>query len=303
MTNQEMIKEFINYLRDEKMYSENTITAYLEDIETLTSFLQKEDLGTMEYLSDRVVKYYISSLHSNYSPKSIARKISGLKSMYNYLQKEKMVNKNPFDNVILPKIPKTLPKFVYQDEIDLLLDSIKTDSTLGKRNRALFEIAYACGLRVSELSNLKINDISFSSFRMTIHGKGSKDRIVPLNESVIEVLKDYLVLSRPVLKSHNDLKDENYVFLNFKGTHLTTRGIRDILNQVLDDSALGLKMTPHTFRHSLATHLLNNGMDIRMVQELLGHENLSTTQIYTKISKEHLEEVYFKAHPHAGLKK
>ena len=301
MNNKELVTSFENYLRNEKMYSENTIIAYMEDVYTLIDFLEKEDLGDLSYLSERVVKYYVSELHSKYTPKSIARKISSLKSMYNYFVSNHILTNNPFLAVTLPKIPKRLPKFIYEDEIKTLLESIDTKTTLGLRNRTMFELAYCSGLRVSEVSNLKIQDIVFQKNRILIHGKGSKDRIVPMYEKMKELINDYLIISRPaLLKNFKGDFDEGYLFLNKNGEQITERGIRDTLNRVVSNACMTLKITPHTFRHSFATHLLNRGMDVRMVQELLGHEKLSTTQVYTKISREHLTQIYFDAHPHGG---
>ncbi len=296
LTNKEAIKKYRNYLEIEKQYSNNTVIAYINDINSLINFLSSEDLGDLVYITNRIAKFYVASLHHKYDPKSIRRKISSVKNLYDYLLDEEIVNDNPFKNVVLPKSHKKLPKFIYEDEMVDFLDRIDESSDLGKRNRVIFELLYGCGLRVSELINIKINDIDFISKEILIHGKGSVERIVPVHELAIKTIKTYLLEARPNLSIKSENKYEK-LLLNFKGSNLTTRGVRTILNKELEKQASTMKLSPHSFRHSFATHLLNRGVDLRLVQELLGHVSLSTTQIYTKISKEKLQEEYKKAHP------
>jgi len=298
LNNQEVLSFYEDYLRNEKQYSENTVVSYVNDINSLICFLESEDLGELKYTTNRMAKFYISYLHNKYDPRSIRRKISSVRTMFEYLLDQGIVRDNPFKNVVLPKVSKKLPKFIYEDEMFDFLNGIDDKNPIGFRNKTIFEILYGCGLRVSELINIKINEIDFVKQELKVHGKGSVDRIVPIHNLAIDTLKKYLMESRPILKSKN-LVDNDYVFLNSRGYSLTARGVRDILEREIKKQASTLKVSPHSFRHSFATHLLNNGVDLRIVQELLGHVSLSTTQIYTKISKEKLQEEYKKAHPRA----
>jgi len=299
LNNDEMIYEFENYLSTQKNYAINTVISYLGDIRTFVTFLNQEELGDLFHASERVSKFYISFLHNQYSPRSIRRKISSLRSFYEYLVSEEHLTINPFHNVTLPKEGKKLPKFIYENEMMDFLNHIDTTSLKGKRDLAIFELLYGCGLRVSELVSIKITDIDYVFKTVLVHGKGSKDRVVPIHEIAIQKIKDYLVFVRSVFLARTERTDHHYLFLNFKGTPLTARGVRDILNRELDHQASTLHISPHSFRHSFATHLLDHGVDLRSVQELLGHVSLSTTQIYTKVSKEKLKEVYQNTHPRA----
>lgn len=291
-----------NRLRDELNYSVNTLTAYMEDVQTLTNFLDSEDLGSLFLLTDRIARFYVSSLHGKYRPSSIRRKISSVKSMYKFLVAEKFVERNPFDNIVLPKEHKILPKFVYEKEMGEFLNRVDLSSDIGIRDIAIFELLYGSGLRVGELIEIKLNDLDFFNRTLLVHGKGSKDRYVPVHDLAISRIRGYLEKTRPVFLVRSRIQDEGWLFLNFKGGKLSSRGLRKILESELDKQASTLKISPHAFRHSFATHLLDHGVDLRTVQELLGHVSLSTTQIYTKISKERLKEVYMKTHPRAKMK-
>jgi len=302
LSNQEIIEMYQSYLINQRNYSNNTVIAYLNDIQTLTLFLTQEDLGDLYHLSERISRFYISFLHNDYTPKSIRRKISSVKTLYAYLIDEKYLKTNPFHNAVLPKESKKLPKFIYENEMNEFLNRIDESTLAGRRNIAIFEILYGSGLRVSELINIKIKDIDFGSKTILVHGKGSLDRYAPIHDEIILKIKNYLVLTRPVLKSRSLKEEDGFLFVNFKGNHLTDRGVRVILESELKKQASTLHISPHAFRHSFATHLLNHGVDLRTVQELLGHASLSTTQIYTKVSKEQLKEVYMKSHPRAKLK-
>lgn len=298
MTNKEIVSKYESYLKNEKHYSENTIKAYVNDIDTLMAFLTNEDLGDLNYLTSRIAKFYVASLHGTYDPKSIRRKISSVRSMYDYLIEEEILMDNPFENVDLPKVNKTLPKFIYEEEMNKFLNNIDESNALGKRNKVIFELLYGAGLRVSELTEIKLADIDYIKGEILVHGKGSKDRVVPIHEIALASIKSYLNEARIELGLKNE-NHGNYLFLNYKGTPLTARGVRKILNKELERQASAMSISPHSFRHSFATHLLNRGVDLRIVQELLGHVSLSTTQIYTKVSREKLQDEYLKAHPRA----
>ena len=302
MTNKEIIEKFRDYLANERNYSPNTVKAYLNDVGTLTAFLAKEDLGSLFLLTDRIARFYLSTLHEHYDPKSIQRKLSSIRSMYKLLVDEYLIDNNPFWNLTPPKAKKPLPKFVYEEEMADFLGRIDTSTPNGIRNASMFELLYGCGLRVSEITNIKITDIDFFNKTILVHGKGNKDRYLPVHDLAIEKLKTYLKEVRPLFRSRTSSIDKSDLYLNFKGGRLTDRGVRDILDKELDRQATNKKMSPHAFRHSFATHLLNNGADLRTVQELLGHKSLATTQIYTKVSKERLRDVYLSAHPRAKRK-
>jgi len=296
--NKEYLDRFLDYLKNERRYSNNTIIAYKNDIENYMEFLEREDFGDFDEVSKKITEFYIGELKDNFEPRSIQRKISSIKTLYGYfVDNLNEFEDNPFRNVAIPKAEKRLPKFIYDDELKDFFSSIDTSTNIGKRDILMFELLYTSGLRVSELTELKMKDLNVNDRVILIHGKGSKDRMVPISESTKELFLNYLTISRPVLLSKSDDLNNDNVFLNFKGTSLTTRGVRDILKRIIDDASLTLKASPHSFRHTFATHLLNNGMDIRMVQELLGHSSLSTTQIYTKMSKENLIREYENAFP------
>lgn len=299
MTNEDIIRQFSDYLISERHYSEHTLTSYCTDIDTLVHFLANEGFGELQYVSPRIARFYVATLHEQYSPKSIARKISSLRSLYQFLVDDDIIDENPFLNVELPKQEKKLPRFIYPDEIETLFKSIDTSTVLGRRNYLILEFLYGTGVRVAELCDIKLNDIDYFQDMVLVHGKGSKDRYIPLHQRLIDELTDYVLTTRKDLLKK---EENNALFLNHRGRPISTRGIRMIINKILLESGENLKISPHTLRHTFATHLLNNGADLRSVQELLGHVNLSSTQIYTKVSKENLKESYMKAHPRAKRK-
>lgn len=301
MNNTELTLMYQDYLKYQRQYSENTIVSYSKDINHLIQFLNQEDLGDLLHVSNRIAKFYVTHLYHQYTPKSILRKISAVRSFYEFLLEEEMVGENPFEFVVLPKVNRKLPKFIYPREMIDFLDHIDTTKAIGKRNKAIFEILYGSGLRAQELVDLKLGDIDYVNKTLLIHGKGSKDRIVPIHDTAIESINQYILNARPELAIRSS-KDSDYLFLNFKGGHLTSRGVNMILDKELEHQVSTLKISPHSFRHSFATHLINNGVDLRVVQELLGHESLSSTQIYTKISKEKLKSEYLNTHPRARKK-
>lgn len=301
MTNIEVILMYQDYLRYQRQYSDSTIKSYTTDINNLIAFLKNEELGDLLQVSHRVAKFYVSYLYNQYTPKSILRKISAVRSLYDFLIEENMLLENPFEFVVLPKVNRKLPKFIYPKEMIDFLDHVDTSSALGKRNKAIFELLYGCGLRAQELIDFTLTDIDYVNRTVLVHGKGSKDRIVPVHDTAIQTLKVYLLHGRPELamKSVNSFPN---MFLNYRGERLSNRGVNKILDDELNRQASTLKISPHSFRHSFATHLINNGVDLRVVQELLGHESLSTTQIYTKVSKEKLKSEYLNTHPRAKRK-
>jgi len=301
LTNVEIILMYQDYLLYQKQYSTSTIKSYTTDINNLIHFLEQEDFGDLLGVTNRIAKFYVSNLYNQYTPKSILRKISAVRSLYEYLIDEEMLMDNPFEFVILPKVNQKLPKFIYPKEMSDFLDHIDTSTDLGKRNRAIFEVLYGCGLRAQELIHLKMGDIDYVNKTVKVLGKGSKERIVPIHDLAIQTIQTYLLNARPKLALKKQDSTE-IIFLNYRGLPLTSRGVNNILDKELEHQSSTLKISPHSFRHSFATHLINNGVDLRVVQELLGHESLSTTQIYTKVSKEKLKSEYMNTHPRAKRK-
>jgi len=299
ITDEQLILLFTDHLIGIKHYAAHTSIAYQKDCEDFLMFLKREDLGTIKEASSRTAKFYVSDLSSRFIPKTIARKISTLRSFYQFLVEEDFVEKHPFLEVKLPKIHKHLPNFIYPEEIEKLLDSIDTDSDKGQRNLLIVEMLYATGLRVSELVKLTIKDIRKDDRTMLVRGKGQKDRLVPLSLQLLEQISYYILITRKNLMKQIN---HHYLLVNMQGKPLTDRGVRYILKEVLNQSSTFLNITPHTLRHTFASHMISNGADLRSVQELLGHAHISSTQIYTQISKEDLKQRYLDAHPRARKK-
>lgn len=290
----EWIHKFLDYIASINTDSEHTRDAYQRDLNHYQSFLEREQIS-YDQADRQIILNYITYLRMECHLKnsSVLRKISTVRSFYSYLSEYHGLETNPFALIKLGKKEKKIPEFLFYDEMDALLNSIPLDNDEDIRNRAMFEIMYACGLRVSEVVSLRVDDIDLNDHVLRVIGKGSKERIVPFYDEAGDFLKLYL---NQVRKKWCDEK-ERICFLNLKGKPLTTRGVQYILDKVVLKSNLLLKVHPHMFRHSFATHLLDNGADLRVVQELLGHSSLSTTQIYTHVSREHLKNTYEKAFP------
>lgn len=289
-------KEFIDYLKFQKQYSKLTIEAYERNINEFINFCQKENITSFDQVKYPMLRGYLMMLHQkNLSKTTINHRVSTLRSFYQFLVKQELVKDNPVLLIDTMKVPKRNPDFLFPEEMIELLDSIDTSTNLGIRNKAMLELMYASGLRCSEVVGLTLQKVDFSRNLLLVHGKGNKDRYVPFHDFAKKWLIIYLENVRPHLVAKTD--GTNAFFVNNRGGMMTNRGVEDIVNRVCKNYDPTKKIHPHTFRHSFATHLLNAGADLRTVQELLGHENLSTTQIYTHISNEHLKEVYEHAHP------
>lgn len=295
-----VIADFTNYLTIEKNYSKHTITSYLKDINDFNDFIQREELADnlLDVTRPRLGRHFVAYLDTKgYAKKSVARKISTLRTFYAYLVTNEQIDVNIFTNLEIPKLPKKLPKIISDDEIELLFKAIDRYKPLGFRNYVLLDMLFSCGLRSSEVIGMTIKDIRIERTQILIHGKGAKDRYVPIHQKLINDIKHYLTYVRPVLLAKGPLVTENKVFINYKGTPLTSRGLQLILKQIIKSSGETYKIHPHMLRHAFATTLLNHGADLRVVQELLGHEHLKSTQVYTHVSSEILKENYKKAHP------
>lgn len=289
----DLINKFTEYLIIDKKYSENTIKAYNNDLKKFKNFFKNKDINK---INENNIREYLKYLNKeNDDTRTISHNISTLRSFYKFLLIEKILKNNPMEYIELPKTKKTLPKTLSIEEIDKLLDINLTDS-FSYRNKAMLELMYSSGLRVSELINVKIHDIDTSNCIIRIMGKGSKERIVPLGDYAIRYIELYLKEHREKLIKR-ELND--YLFLNNHGKKMTRQGFFKILKGIAREKNIKTEFSPHTLRHSFATHLLNGGADLRSIQEMLGHSDISTTQIYTHVSKEKLKENYNNFHPHA----
>lgn len=298
-----MIEKFKNYLINERNYSFYTVLNYINDITEFNDYLKMNNLGDFTTIHHNITRYYLSYLNQKgFRPRSVARKMSSLRSFYRFLVQEGIVEENYFSEVSSPKADKTLPKFIYYEELDALFESINTNTIIGKRDYALLELLYGTGIRVSEFCNLKVGDLDFYNDNIIVTGKGNKERYLPIYQNIKNTLIDYLQFSRNKLLAKSQDHNCETLFLNYKGGPLTPRGVRVILNNITDRAAQNIKISPHMLRHSFATHLLDHGADLKSVQELLGHVNLSTTQIYTYVSKEQLKKAYMQYFPRAKRK-
>ena len=302
MSDQDLIKKFEDYLYVIKNYSKYTVNGYVKDVNDFAKYLRDNKLASSlkDIKRSRTCSYYVSELvKKGYQAKSINRKISSLRTFYNFLLKESIVTVNHFKEVENVKTPKKLPTFIDEADMLTILDSIDTKTDLGNRNRVLIELLYATGMRISEICSLEIKQVNFYNNTIKVNGKGKKDRIVILYDSIADKLKFYIDFTRSNLLSISGNSEITNVFINYKGTPLTPRGVRKIINTIIDACAVNKHVSPHMIRHSFATALLNNGADLRIVQELLGHENLQTNQIYTHVSTKNMKSAFEKAFPRA----
>lgn len=290
---------FLHYLIIERHYSELTKKAYDEDISDFSDFLA--ETGDASFLKVELtdVRIYLGRLNEKeFSRNTISRKISSLRAFYQFLLKNEIVSENPFSYVNLKKKSLRLPRFFYEKEMEALFVAVKGDEPLDFRNEALLEVLYGTGIRVSECRSIRLQDIDFDLGVLLVHGKGNKERYVPFGHYAAVAMDNYMKLGRNVLMEKYQ-KKHDYLFVNHYGDQITTTGIEYVLNQVIKKSSLTTEIHPHMLRHTFATHLLNNGADMRTVQELLGHASLSSTQIYAHVTKEHLQKDYRSFHPRA----
>lgn len=300
-----LLEQFMAYLRIEKNASPHTMAAYSRDLEEFARHLTAESGEDTTQADPRQVDYltirrFLARLQQRGLNKAtLARKITALRSFYRYLAREELVEVNPMLHINTPKRDKKLPKFLYYQEMEALLRA-PDSSPMGQRDRALLETVYAGGLRVSELVGLNLKDVDFALGYARVFGKGRKERIAPLGKPALEALRSYIDCGRRDLAVHAKTQEEEpAIFLNKFGTRLSGRSVRNILDKYVEQIALQKKISPHTLRHSFATHLLEGGADLRSVQELLGHVKMSTTQIYTHVTKARMKAVYQKSHPRA----
>ncbi|MBS4189220.1 tyrosine recombinase XerC [Bacillus sp. FJAT-49705] len=292
------LKLFIEYLQIEKNYSQYTIEHYQHDIQEFFMFTFEQAIKNLEDVKYIDVRLYLTRLYEEkFARKTVARKISCLRSFFKFLVREKIVSENPFALASIPKAEKKLPEFFYEEEMKELFNACESETLLGQRDKALLELLYATGIRVSECSQIRMRDIDMQLSTVLVHGKGNKQRYIPFGSFAHDALFVYIQNGRKSLLAKNTPND--YLFLNYRGGPLTPRGIRHILNKLIEQSALNGRIHPHMLRHSFATHLLANGADMRTVQELLGHAFLSSTQVYTHVTSEYLRKSYMAHHPRA----
>lgn len=292
----EVILKFLDELKYERNYSNLTIEGYEKDLFLFLEYLNEENIrkyGDIEY---KHIRNYITYLYNlKYTNKTISRHISSVRSFFKYLKKEKIIENNPLILISNPKLDKKLPKFLNYQDIEKVLNAFDNNNYIGLRNSLILEILYSTGIRVSEICNIKLADLSINNKTIKINGKGNKERIVYFGSICLELLRLYLK------NSYNKLNINNldYLLLSKTGRKINEREIRYIVDDAARITNLDVKLSPHVLRHTFATHMLNYGADLRSVQELLGHENLSTTQIYTHLSNEKIRNIYLNAHPRA----
>ena len=279
--NDRLINDFKNYLELERNYSNNTSLSYVKDVTLFSDFIKKDLL----LVDKKDIEKYIRSL--NKSSKTISHVISSLKSFYNYYMRMGNIKSNPTDEIDRPKIEKKIPEFLTLEEVSSLLN-FEVNNEFEARNKAILELLYSSGLRISELTSLEISNIDLDECLVRVMGKGSKERIVPLGDYAIDALKEYIYFYRPMLNKNNS----SYVFLNNRGGVLSRQFIFKVIKEECIKKGIRKNVSPHTLRHTFATHLLKNGADLRIIQELLGHENISTTQIYTHLTNDKLKHDY-----------
>ena len=288
---------FKQYLQIEKNASPLTILNYGKDILSFKEFMKQHSIEEYAAVTYAHVRMYLSVLfHENYARRSIARKLSSLRSFFRFLLREELIEQNPFRMVSSPKLDQRLPNFLYPPEVKELVEQPDLSTALGKRDRAILEILYASGMRVSELVGLTTRSVDSEIGTALVRGKGAKERYVPLGGFAIEAYINYIRSARPELLRS---KKSEHLFLNFRGDPLTDRSVRRVIDKYVNQVSQTLKVSPHTFRHTFATHLLDHGADLRSVQEMLGHSNISSTQVYTHVTGERMRAVYNHAHPRA----
>jgi integrase/recombinase XerD len=291
-----LIKNFKNYLKIERNLSQNTITSYLFDLQKLNIFLQENNFSSNpSHIKESTLKKFVYKISKEIKPSSQARIISGIKRFFDFLILENILNENPLENIETPKIGSKLPTTLTVKEIDKLIDSIDIKSKNKIRNKAIIEILYSCGLRVSELITLKVSDLYFNESIIKVTGKGNKERFVPISKGAINYIEKYLNEIRIFQKIKKGSEDT--LFLNERGSGLSRVMIYIILNDLKIKAEINKKIGPHTLRHSFATHLLENGADLITIQNMLGHENIVTTERYLHVNRKHLVESISKYHP------
>lgn len=295
----EFIEAFKTYLSVEKNFSSHTLKAYESDVISFIIWLNSISCINVDFNKLREYLHFIQRF--DYKKTTIARKVASIRTFYKFLFRERYMDSDPAISLSAPKRPKSLPKFLTPDEVEKILNNVKIDTPAGFRNRVILELLWATGMRISELSNLNFGDLNIEENEIRVFGKGAKERIVLISDRAKKYLIQYIDYARKLLAPGydiGDVTDSSPLFINNTGYRLQNKTIRKVINETVDKIELPKKVTPHVFRHSFATRLIENGADLRVVQELLGHAGISNTQIYTHISMKHMKDVYEAAHPH-----
>ena len=292
------LKEFEYYLRGEKNVSEATFDAYISDLKNYEYFITtyRNKVDVKEIFLEDIRKYLASLKRKHLTVSTLSRNITSIKTFHRFLMKEKFIDYNYANTIQAPKKVKNLPAVLSIKEIDDIIASIEETSPEQIRNKTMVILAYSCGLRVSELVNLRMNDLRISKRYLNFVGKGNKERIVPISNEAIKYIELYFEKSRPFFNKSNNLE---YIFLTKQAKQMSRENFSIIFKKICINAGIKKKVSPHTLRHSFATHLLDQGLDLRLIQELLGHSDISTTEIYTNISQEKLKQIYLEAHPRA----
>lgn len=293
------LEGFKIYILVERNFSEHTAKAYCTDVLDFLLWLDEENSSDVNYPKIREYLHFLQKFQ--YKKTTVARKIASLRTFYRYLYREKIVDSNPALSLNSPKRSRNLPKFLTSYEVEQVLNNVKIDTPAGYRNKTILELLWATGMRISELSGLNFGDLNLEENEIRVFGKGSKERVILVSERAKSYLQRYIETARPLVAKGFEVKtgDDAPVFINNTGYRLQAKTVRNVINSVVEKIDLPKHVTPHVFRHSFATHLIENGADLRVVQELLGHASISNTQIYTHISSQHLKEVYDETHPRA----
>jgi len=284
------IQNFLDYIRFERMLSANTQLSYQRDLRRYSDFLNQEELNHLD-LNDQDIINFLKYLRLHYESNSISRILSSIRGFYRFLAREQKINVNPFADTSNPKLPRRLVDVLSESEVDLFLSQVA--KKLKQRDIAMFELLYSCGLRASELVGLKLKNIDFEENLLVLIGKGNKERITPIGQKAVDSLITYVNEERRVIAQYG----QEFVFLNKFGKQISRQSLWKIMKKYGKLAGIKKKLYPHILRHSFATHMLERGADLRTVQELLGHSSISTTEIYTTVTKTHLKKIYFKYHP------
>ncbi len=297
MTWNEKIKDFETFLKFERNFSDNTVDAYLRDIKKLKDYaeLHLDSLGPLKITYENIQEYLFQLSKQKFSERTQARWISSIKSFFKYLVDDEVREDNPATLLEGPKLGLYLPDTLSFEDVERIIQAINLSTDLGRRNLCMIEVLYGCGLRVSELINLKISNINFKEFYLKVEGKGDKSRFVPLAAFTVKLIRDYIDTVRS--KNKINKKHEDLLFLNSRGALMSRVIVFIIIKELTEKAGINKKISPHTFRHSFATHLLQNGADLRYIQEMLGHSSITTTEIYTHLKNDELRDVILNYHP------
>jgi integrase/recombinase XerD len=294
VSHNQLLQTFQEYLSVEKGLSDNSIYSYGYDLNKFAIFLEKEHINFLEVKANDIMRFLEGERERKISAKTLAREVVAIRQFYKYLRDEKRLDSNPTEKIETPEVARTIPDYLTQNEIDELFKNIKEDNLYELRDKCIFELLYSSGLRISEACNLKMTDVDLENMTITVEGKGGRQRLVPFGEKSLDILKKYLSESRTEILKKRQCE---FVFVSKKGSYINRKSVWRLLNHYIKRTKIKKKVTPHTLRHSFATHLLENHADLKSVQELLGHIDISTTQIYTHMANKTLKEVHKKFHP------